>query len=71
MQTADWLQTIVYRVRKQWHYCCHELICMVKTITCSPRFTLTSKRVSTSIHAKSFEAQPLKFSKCIFSNQYQ
>ena len=70
MQTVDWLWTIVFRVRKQWHYCCYELICMVKTIICSLRFTMTSKRVSTSIHLKSFEAQPLKFSKCIFSNQY-
>ena len=70
MQTVDWLWTIVCRVRKQWHYCCHKLICMVKMIICSLRFTMTSKRVSTSIHLKSFEAQPLKFSKCIFSNQY-
>ena len=41
MQTADWLQTIVFRVRKQWDYCCHVLIRMVKTIGCSLRFTLT------------------------------
>ena len=26
------LRTTVFRVRKQWHYCCHVLICMVKTI---------------------------------------
>ena len=26
------LRTIVFRVRKQWHYCCHVLICMVKII---------------------------------------
>ena len=43
MQTADWLWTIVFRVRKQWDYCCHVLICMVKTIVCSLRhFTLTN-----------------------------
>ena len=30
MQTASRLRTIVFRVRKQWHYCCHVLICMVK-----------------------------------------
>ena len=32
MQTSDQLRTIVFRVRKQWDYCCHVLICMVKTI---------------------------------------
>ena len=42
MQTADWLRTIVFRVRKQWDYCCHVLICMVKTIVRSLRFTLTA-----------------------------
>ena len=26
---------IVFRVRKQWYYSCHVLICMVKTIVCS------------------------------------
>ena len=41
MQTADWLRTIVFRVRKQCEYCCHVLICMVKTIVRSLRFTLT------------------------------
>ena len=41
MHTADWLRTIVFRVRKQWDYCCHVLICMVKTIVRSLRFTLT------------------------------
>ena len=41
MQAADWLRTIVFRVRKQWDYCCHVLICTVKTIVCSLRFTLT------------------------------
>ena len=41
MQTADWLKTIVFRVRKQCEYCCHVLICMVKTIVRSLRFTLT------------------------------
>ena len=30
------------RVRKQWGYCCHVLICVVKTIVCSLRFTLTN-----------------------------
>ena len=41
MQTADWLRTIVFRVRKQWPYCCHVLICIVKTIVRSLHFTLT------------------------------
>jgi len=63
MQTADLLRTIGFRVRKQWDHFCHVVICMVKTIVCSLRFTLTVKRVCTSIHAKSFEAQPLKFPK--------
>ena len=40
--TVDCLWTIVFRVRKQWDYCCHILICMVKTIVCSLRFTLTT-----------------------------
>ena len=26
---------IVFRVRKQWYYSCHVLICMVKTMVCS------------------------------------
>ena len=39
IQTADCLRTIVFR--KQWDFCCHVLICMVKTIVCSLRFTLT------------------------------
>ena len=34
MQTADWLQTIVFRVRKQWDHCCLVLISMVKTMVC-------------------------------------
>ena len=46
MQTADWLRTIVFRVRKQWDYCCHVLICMVKTIVRSLRFTLTGVKQS-------------------------
>ena len=42
MQTADWLQTIVFRVRKQWDYCCLVLISMVKTMVCkSLHFVLT------------------------------
>ena len=43
MQTADCLRTIVFRVRKQWDYYCHLLICicMLKTIVRSLRFTLT------------------------------
>ena len=44
MQTADWLRTIVFRVRKQWDYFCHVLICMVKTIVRSLYFTLTANR---------------------------
>ena len=35
------LRTVVFRVRKQWDYCCHVLICMVKTIVCRLLFTLT------------------------------
>ena len=34
-----WLRTIVFRVRKQWDYCC--LVLMVKTVVCSLHFTLT------------------------------
>ena len=30
MQTADSLRTIVFRVRKQWDYCCLVPICMLK-----------------------------------------
>ena len=37
-------RTIVFRVRKQWHYCCHIVICMVKTIVRSLRFALTGVR---------------------------
>ena len=36
------LWTIVFSVRKRWDFCCHVLICMVKTIVCSLRFTLTN-----------------------------
>ena len=38
---ADCVPLFFTRVRKQWGYCCHVLICMVKTIVCSLRFTLT------------------------------
>ena len=44
MQTADWLRTIVFRVRKQWDYCCHILICTVKSIVCSLHLTLTDNK---------------------------
>ena len=44
MQTTDWLRTIVFRVRKQWDYFCHVLICMVKIIVCRLRFTLIANR---------------------------
>ena len=71
MQTVDWLWTIASRVRKQWYHSCHVLICMVKTIVCSLHFTLSVKGVCTSIYVKSFEAQPLKFPKCNFMNQYR
>ena len=71
MQTVDWLWTIVFRVRKQWYHSCHVLICMVKTILCSLRFTLSVKGVCTSIYVKSFEAQPLKFRECNFMNHYR
>ena len=41
-QTADWLQTIVFRVRKQWDYCCLVAISMLKTMVCSSlHFELT------------------------------
>ena len=33
--------SIVFRVRKQWDYCCHVLSCMVKTIVRNLPFTLT------------------------------
>ena len=42
VQTADWLRTIVFRARKQWDYCSHVHICMVKKIVRSLRFTLTA-----------------------------
>ena len=38
MKTVDWLWTIVFTVRKQWDYCCHVLICMVKTLIRKLRF---------------------------------
>jgi len=38
---TDCVPLIFTRVRKQWGYCCHVLICMVKAIVCSLRFTLT------------------------------
>ena len=38
---TDCVSLFFTRVRKQWGYCCHVLICMVKTIVCSLRFTLT------------------------------
>ena len=38
---TDCIPLFFTRVRKQWGYCCHVLICMVKTIVCSLRFTLT------------------------------
>ena len=41
MQTADWLRTIVFRVRKHRDYWCHLLICMVKTRVRSLCFILT------------------------------
>ena len=45
MQTVDQLRTIVFRVIKQWDYCCHALICVVKTIVHSLRFTLARKEM--------------------------
>ena len=36
------LQTIVFRVRKQWDCGCHVLIGMVKTIVCGLHFTVTA-----------------------------
>ena len=45
MQTVDQLRTIVFRVIKQWDCCCHALICMVKTIVRSLRFTLARKEI--------------------------
>ena len=38
--TAYSLRTIVFRVRKQWDYCCQVLISMVKTIVHSQRIHL-------------------------------
>ena len=38
---TDCIPLFFTRVRKQWGYCCHVLICMVKAIVCSLRFTLT------------------------------
>ena len=38
---TDYVPLFFTRVRKEWGYCCHVLICMVKTIVCSLRFTLT------------------------------
>ena len=45
MQTADWLWTTVFRVEKQWGYCCHVLICTVNTIVCSLYFSLTAAEI--------------------------
>ena len=45
MQTVDQLRIIVFRVIKQWDYCCHALICMVKTIVRSLRFTLAGEEI--------------------------
>ena len=50
--TADYC----FRVRKQWDYCCHVLICMVKTIVCRLCFTLTDYIIiggSTHLNASS------------------
>ena len=41
-QTEDWLRTIVFRARKQWDYCSHVHISLVKKIGRSLRFTLTT-----------------------------
>ena len=43
------LQTTVFRVRKQWDYCCNVLICVVKTIVCSLHFTLTRRLTHSNI----------------------
>ena len=40
VQTADWLRTIVFSARKQWDYCSHVHISLVKKIVRSLRFTL-------------------------------
>ena len=56
MQTVDWLRTIVFRVRKQWDYRSHVLICMVKTIVRRLCFTLTDYIIiggSTHLNASS------------------
>ena len=44
MQTEDSLRSIVFRVRKQWDYCCQVLICMVKTTVHSLHFTPTAQQ---------------------------
>ena len=61
MQTVNWLRTIVFRVRKQWDYCCHILICMVKTIVCSLQFTLTT--LSLCMHMWLINRAPSNFAK--------
>ena len=56
MQAVDWLRTIVFRVRKQWNYRSHVLICKVKTIVCRLCFTLTDYIIiggSTHLNASS------------------
>ena len=63
MQTADWLQTIVFRVTKQWHYCCHVLICMVKTIVRS-----LQKQVR-QLQCWSYPILPLGIVTCTFFRQ--
>ena len=56
------MQTVL-GVRKQWDYCCHVLICMVKTIVRSLRFTLTG---FFSLSGWTFESLFETF-KCFFS----
>ena len=56
MQTVHFLRTIFFKVRKQWDYCCHVLICMVKTIVRRLCFTLTDYIIiggSTHLNASS------------------
>ena len=35
LQIADWPQTTVFRLKKQWDYCFHVFMSMVKTMVCS------------------------------------
>ena len=45
-ESGSYIKASIFPVFLQWGcYCCHILICMVKTIVCSLRFTLTEPRL--------------------------